>query len=97
MTRKRGKQLGWLITVDQEAKTTASLKYIILYFKKTTVGSPGLSSFFCPCQELLAFFKHLPLLSLQEKFAGALLHLPLGWVVKMSRKKQIWKSVSLAA
>lgn len=78
MTRKRGKQLGWLKTVDQEAKTTASLKYIILYFKKTAVGSAGLSSFFCPCQELMAFFKHLPLLSLQQKFEGALLYLPLG-------------------
>lgn len=99
MTRKRGKQLGWLKTVDQEEKNTASLKYIILYYyilKKPTVGSPGLSSFFCPCQEFMAFFKHLPLLSLQQKFAGALLHLSPGRVMKMSHKKKIWKSVPLA-
>lgn len=44
----------------------------------------------------MAFFKHLPLLSLQQKFAGAVLHLSPGRVMKMSHKKKIWKSVPLA-
>lgn len=45
----------------------------------------------------MAFFKHLPLLLLQQKFAGALLYLHLGWVVRISCKKQSWKSIPLAA
>ena len=64
--------------------------------KKPTVVALGLSFFFS-CHELLAFFKHLPLLSLQQKVTGALLHPPLGWAVKMNRKKQILKSGALAA
>ena len=79
MTRKRGKLLSWFKTVEQEAKTTTSLKHVILYFRKTHCClTRALSSFFFSCHELLAFFKHLLLLSLQQRVEGALLHPPLG-------------------